>query len=223
MGKIEFNHNKTVFNTSPKQIVDRTDNYRVAMWQIPYDSRYSDYDTDNSKWFEATNEVYENEIENVEKELHISLNKYKTYTETIEYDDESVTETSEYPNGNQVKVNKTPDFVMVEIKDKDGNIVAEKFYNYEDNKGRKNIYKHVKQGDNTFTVVRIFSYDTTKNRSTDIINYGYTSEESKLTNGCILEKEYYMLNGKQVKAVNNKNGIYSVKDKQGKILTFRVE
>ena len=223
MGNISFNNNKTVFNTSPKQLIDNTSKTRVAMWQIPYDSKYPEYDTDDSKWFESVNENYENEIENVEKELHISLNKYKTYTETLEFDDDSVIETSKYPNGNQVKVNKTPEFVMVEIKDKKGNIVAEKCYNYTDNSGRKTLYKYATEGDNTFTVVRIFSYDTTKNRSTDIINYGYTSEETKLTNGCTLEKEYYMLNGKEVKAEINKNGEYCVTDKHGNKLTFRVE
>ena len=193
------------------------------MWQIPYDNRFADYDTDNSKWFESVNSVYENEIENVEKELHISLNKYKTYTHTLEYDDDSVTETSKYPNGNHVRVNKNSDYVIVEIKDKDGNLVAEKCYNYSDNTGRKTLYKYSSLGDNKFTVVRIFSYDTTKNKSTDIINYGYTSDESKLTNGCTLEKEYYMLNGKEVKAELNENGEYNVRDTKGNKLTFRVE
>lgn len=220
--KIVFNDNELKrINTSQKKISEQDYNCRVALWQIPYDSRYIEYDTDESKWFEAINKNNENEIANAEKNLHISLNKYKTYTQTLKYDDSSVSEMSIYPSGNIVKVEKTDDYVFVKIIDNSGKVAAEKCYNYSSNEGRKTIYKHFTQNDNTFTVVRIFSYDTTKNRSSDFVNFGYTSAESDLTKGCTLEKEYYLLNGKEVKAELNDNFEYSVKDEQGNNLTFK--
>ena len=220
MGNIISKHDVFNVSDSRKQLQDETYNCRVALWHLPYDSRFSKYDTDGSKWFESINQNLDNEIENVENKLKISLSRYKTYTQTLKYTDGSVTENSVYPNGNRVKVTKTPDYVIVNIKDKTGEIIAEKVYNYCSNEGRKTIYKHYTQGDDKFTVVRVFSYDTTKNKSSDIVNFGYTSLESKLTNGCRLEKEYYMLNGNEVKATLTDDFKYHVQDKQGRKLTF---
>ena len=195
-------------------------NCRVALWHIPYDKRYSAYDIDNSKWFEAINKNEINEIELAEKKLNISLTRYKVYSKTLEYDDGSITETSIYPSGNIIKVNKNNNFISTKIIDKNGNIAAEKYYNYDSDDGRKIIYKHIKQDENTFTIVRVFKYDTTTNRSTDIVNYGYTSLESTLTKGCELEKEYYLLNGKEIKAEKTNEFEYSVKGEKDKNLTF---
>ena len=69
----------------------------------------------------------------------------------------------------------------------------------------------------------MYSYDTTKNKATDIVNFAYTSMLSALTKGCKLEKEYYMLNGKEVKAEKTDTGGYRINSKDGKILTFLVE
>ena len=211
-----------VFNTNflHKKLKSETYNSRVALWQIPYDSRYSSYDTDKSSWFESVNKNFDNEIERVERKLNITLTRYKVHSKFQEYDNGQTTETSVYPNGNTVKVIKNNTYVFTKIIDKAGNVVAEKYYNDESNDGRKTIYKYIKQGDNTFTIVRVFSYDTTKNRSSDVINYGYTSLESTLTNGCKLEKEYYLLNGKDVEAEKINEFEYRVKDEKGKKLTF---
>ena len=223
MSNIISEHNALKNVNKHKQLKAESYNCRIALWQIPYDNRYSRYDTDNSKWFESVNKNYDDEIENVEKKLNISLSRYKTYTQKLEYSDDSILERSIYPNGNVVQVTKTLDYVMVSIKNKVGQIVAEKVYNYTSNEGRKTIYKYYTQGENTFTVTRVFSYDTRKNRSSDIVNYGYTSLDSKLTDGCTLEKEYYTLNGQEVEAVLNDNFEYCVTDKQGKKLTFTAE
>lgn len=195
-------------------------NIRVALWQLPYDRRYGDYDTDESHWFEAANKKGENEIEEVEKKLQIRLNKFMVQTKMTQKSDNSIEEVSLYPNGNEVKVSKNSNSVFVSIRNKLNELVAEKIYNKESNDARKVIYKHIKQGENTFTIVRIYSYDTTKNRTTDIINYGYTSLESSLTKGCQLEKEYYMLDGREVKAVKMDLFEYKVKDEHGKKFVF---
>jgi len=207
-------------NFSRKKIKDETYNCRVAMWQLPYDKRYTKYDTDNSYWFETINRNYNNEIETAEKELKMSFSKYKVYTQTLEYYDNSVAETSKYPNGNKVKVIKNNNCVFTKITDKTGRVVAEKIFNFESNDGRKIIYKHLKQGDNVFTIVRVFSFNTIKNRKTDVINYGYTSLDSYLTKGCTLEKEYYLLNDKEVKAEKNNEFEYSVKDENNNKIIF---
>ena len=199
---------------------EETSNTRVAMWHLPYDERYSNYDTDGSFWFESNNKYGENEIENAEKNLHISLNKYKVYTKTMEYSDDSVAEISKYPNGNKVKVSYSSDYVFASIRDKTGKIVAEKCYNYSSHEGRKTVYKHYTQGNNTFTVIRVFSYDTSNNLSSDIVNYGYKSNSSDFIRNATLEKEYYMLDGEQVSAELNNKGEYCVKNKQGKMLIF---
>lgn len=211
-----------VFNTNfvHKKLDNETYNSRVALWQIPYDKRFSSYDTDKSSWLESVNKNFDNEIERVEKNLNISLTRYKVYSKIQEYDDGQTTETSVYPNGNRVKVIRNNNYVFTKITDKEGNVVAEKYYNYESNDGRKIIHKHIKQDNNTFTIVRVFSYDTTKNRRTDVINYGYTSLESTLTNGCKLEKEYYLLNGKEVKAEKTDESEFCVKDEKGNKIIF---
>ena len=217
------------FNISPdnelckssyKSIKNVQINTKVAMWQIPYNSKYSLFDTDNSHWLEAGNAYAENELEETEKFLNISLTKFKVFTQTAAYEDNSVEEFSTYPNGNQVNVIKSQNAVFVKIKDKSNQIVAEKIYSNNSNEGKKYIYKHLKKGDNTFTIVKIFSYDTTKNKQSDIVNYGYTSDITTLTNGCRLENEYYQLNGKQVEAKKNKDGSYTVNTENGEILKF---
>ena len=211
-----------VFNTNfiHKKPDNETYNCRVALWHIPYDKRFSCFDTDQSSWFEAVNKNDADEIERVENSLKISLTRYKVYSQTLTYDDGNITETSIYPNGNIVKVNKNNNYVFTKITDKTGNVVAEKYFNYDSDDGRKIIYKHIKQGNDTFTIVRIFKYDITKNRSSDVVNYGYTSLESALTKGCELEKEYYLLNGKEVKAEKINEFEFSVKCEKGKKLMF---
>ena len=218
MGIEKLNHGVLNANFTHKKVTDETYNCRVAMWQIPYDKRYGKYDLDKSSWFETINKNYNNEIENVEKDLKVSFSKFKVYTHTLEYNDNSVTEISKYPNGNNVKVIKNNNYVLIKITNKSGDLVAEKFYNYESNEGRKTIYKHIKQGNNIFTIARVFNYDTTKNKSSDVINYGYTSLDSALTKGCTLYKEYYTLNGKEVKATKISDFEYRVDENDNKII-----
>lgn len=196
---------------------------RVALWQIPYDNRYREFDTDNSSWFESVNKHGENEIENAETNLMKSFRRYKVHTTTTEYDDNTVEETSVYPNGTQVNVSKGINHVYVAIKNKFNQLVAEKLYGRDSDDGRKTIFKYIKQGDNTFTIVKIYSYKTTKNKATDIINYGYTSDEATLTKGCNPEKEYYMLNGKETEAEKISDTEYRVTDINGNVLTFKAE
>ena len=197
-----------------------TYNCRVALWQLPYDKRYSQYDIDKTNWFEAINKNYNNEIENAQKGLKKSFSRFKVYTYTVQYNKESAVEESTYPNGNKVKVIKNKNFVYTKITDKSGDIVAEKCFNIESKDGRKTLYKHLKQDGNTFTIVRVFSYDTSKNKSSDVINYGYTSLDAALTDGCSLEKEYYLLNGEEVKPKKLDYFEYCVKDKNGKKIIF---
>ncbi len=206
---------------SAKAIKNENYNTRVALWQMPYCSKYRFYDKDNSKWFETINKNYDNEIEKVEKGLGISLNRFKVYTKTIEYEDESVEEISKYPNGNEVKVTKGLNHVLVYIKDKEGRPVAEKIYNYQSNEGRKILYKYLKQGNNTLTIIQVFSYDTQKNKSSDIVNFGYTSLPSTLTDNCQFEREHYLINGQEAKLVESDCGEYIVKDKNRKKFIFK--
>ena len=223
MTKIKPDSDIINYKSSYRETKDKTYNCKIALWQIPYDKRFSKYDTDKSKWFESINKEADNEIESVEQDLQINLNKYKTYVKTIQYTDNTFEEKSTYPNGTIVTVKKGDNQVFVNIKDKFERVVAEKFFNNSSNEGRKVLYKHYTKGADTFTVVRVFSYDTTKNKSTDIVNYGYTSLDSKLTDGCTFEKEYYMLNNKEVKPTKINEYEFGVKNEKGKKLTFLVE
>ena len=195
---------------------------KVALWQLPYDSRYADFDTDKTSWFESDNRFHTNEIKNAERVLKINLKPYEVHTQKIEYNDKSVTELSKYPNGNTVKVNKTSDYVSVEVRHRKGRVAAQKYYNYSSDEGRKLVYKNIAQGGDIFTVVRVFSYNTKKNKSTDVINYGYTSQMSNFIGESTFETEYYMLNGEEVKA-ELKDNKYVIKNAQGETLTFAAE
>jgi len=210
------------FNMNYKQPVSVKYNTKVAMWQLPYDARYKEYDEDGTKWFESDNKNGNDEIENAEQNLHMSFTNYKVRTKTVWYDDNSYDVESRYKN-NTVTENHGENHVFVNIKDNSDRLVAEKIFGFDSTDGRKMIYKYDTNGNNVFTVVRIYSFDTTKNRATDVVNYGYTSDESALIKNCTFEKEYYMLNGKQVDAEKCDGGGYNVKDKDGKILTFQVE
>lgn len=203
--------------------IHEQDNCRVAMWQLPYDSRYRKFDTDNSHWFESKNKYNQNEIDSVEKYLKISLSRYKVCTKTLKYKDHTIEEISKYPNGNQVMVTKTLKAVFVRIKDKFKDLTAEKIYNNESDNGRKIIYQHLKNGDNKLSIIKIYSYNTTKNKASDIVNFAYTSLFPTLTNGCKLEKEYYELNGQKVDAKKLNEYEYEVTDTNGQKLTFTVE
>ena len=214
--------NQFNFKIPHRQPESVTYNAKVALWQLPYDSHYLDYDEDGSKWFESSNQNGNDEIEPAEKGLHKSFSEYKVRTRTIWYDDDTYEVTSKYKN-NTVDESHGENHVFVRIRDNSNQIVAEKIFGFDSNDGRKIIYKNYKQGDNTFTVVQLYKFDTTKNKATDIVNYGYTSDVSKLTNGCTFEKEYYLLNGKEVSVTKNDSGGYIVKNEDGKILTFQVE
>ena len=211
------------YKSSYKVVTDESSTTRVALWQIPYDKRYSSYDIDESHWFESVNQYSKNEIEKVEKDLQISLRKFKVQTKTLTYHDSTQEVISKYPNGNEVIERISDDYTTVQIKDNNGRLVAEKMFNYSSNEGRKIIYKHYEQGKNTFTVVRVYTYDTTKNKKSDIVNYGYTSLPSTLTKECTLEKEYYLLNDIEVKAKQTGDFEFVVKDENGNKLTFTVE
>ena len=142
------------------------------------------------------------------------------HTKTTTYKDSTQDIISKYPNGTKITEHHGENHVFVNIKDKNNRTVAEKIFNYDNNNGRKIIYQHIKQGENIFTIVRIFSYDTNKNRKTDIVNFGYTGLPSTLTDGCHLEKEYYLLNEEEVEAKKTEYFEYFVKDKNGKKLKF---
>ena len=206
-----------------KKTVGELYNIKVAMWQIPFDKRYKDYDKDGSYWFEMENENGVNEIETVESELGKDFSKYKVASRTRFYSDNTSEIETLYPSGNNVNETFGINHVFVRIKDRLNRLVAEKIFNKDSHDGRKTIYQYAKNGDNEFTVVKIFSYDTSKNRKTDTVNYGYTSDFSTLTKGCNFEKEYYMLNGEEVQADKINESEYIVKTQDGKILTFTVE
>lgn len=211
------------YNVSNNEIRHEMYNTRIALWRLPYDKRFKNYDSDDDKWLESNNHHRENEIEKLEKELNISLTKYKAYTRTVQYEDDSIHEITKYPTGNVVKIYQKGDFTSVTIRDNKDRIVAEKYYNAQSNDGRKVLYKYYEQDGNVFTIVRIFSYDTTKNKPSDVINYGYTSLYSTLENGCELEKEYYLLNGKSVKVKQEDEFTYKMRDSNGKKLVFEVD
>ena len=211
------------YGSSYRAVKEEKYNTRVALWQLPYDARYRQYDIDQSKWFEAINKNYDNEIEKAEENLHMSFSRYKVYTKSVEYEDGTFEEVSKYPNGNVVKVSKGFHHVFVNIKNKLGQLVAEKVFNNDSKEGCKYIYQNITQGDNTFVITKVYKYDTTKNKASDTVNYGYTSSESTLTKGCDFVKEYYSLNGRQVEAKKISDFEYRVKDANNKILTFKVE
>ena len=211
---------KRNYTSSYRAIIDESYNTKIALWQLPSNEKYLKYDTDGSKWFETVNQNYDNEIEEVEKNLKINLNKYKVHTKTTTYYDNTQDIITKYPNGNETIEKHGANHVLVNIRDRFNKLIAEKIFNYDNNKGRKITYQHIKQGDNVLTIVRVFSYDTNKNRKTDIVNFGYTNDFSTLTKGCELEKEYYLLNGKEVKAKLTKNNNYNVKDMNGKTIVF---
>ena len=215
--------NQNVFRhlSSYNNIKSNNYNCKVAIWQLPYKSGYGLYDKDNSKWFEAINKNYYNEIENAESQLKMSLNRFKVYTQNIEYSDGTSREISKYPNGNKVDVKYGDNYVFVNITDKNGKMAAEKIYNYDSYDGRKVLYKYVQNGDDTLTIVQVYSYDTSTNKSSDVVNYGYTSLPSTLTKNCKLEKEHYLINGEDAKLIKSDEGEYTLKDKNGKILTFK--
>ena len=210
------------YERSNKSVKSVQYNCQVAVSRFPDD--YKIYNADNSDWYETKNKNKIDEIENLEKDLHVSLSRYKVYSVTTKYNDKSSKEELHYPNGNVVTINRKGGFNFVVIKDKSGNVVAEKVFNAASNEGRKTLYKHYKQGDDTFTVVQVFSYDTTqKNTKFDTVDFGYTSQLSSLTNNCNFEKEYYLLNGKEVKAEQTSDSEYKVKNKDGKKLIFKAE
>lgn len=235
MGKtVSSDYQQNSYIMSGKKPVREDYNIKIAIWQLPEDKRFRQFDTDNSKWFEASNYrrikkedgeeiiIHENEIENLEKSLNINLDKYKAITKTTTYNDRTKKVQSYYRNY-VVNESHGKNSLYVNIKNAINQIVAEKICGKDSNQGKKLIYQHIKNGDDTFTIVKVYTYDTTKNLATDVVNFAYTSLSSSLTKGCTFEKEYYLLNGKEVNATRNKNGEFSVKNKNGKKLTFQVE
>ncbi len=207
---------------SGKRTIGESYNTRVALWQLPYNENYLKYDADGSKWYESINNQGDNEIEQAEHALNMNMDKYKVRTKITDYNDGTYDIESKFPNQNTMLENHGKEHVFVWIKNKFNQLVAEKIFNFSSKDGRKIVYKNIKQGEDTFTVVKVYSYDTTKNRATDVVNYAYTSLLSAFTRGGHLEKEYYMLNGKEVNAVKTDNGGYKL-SKNGKALTFLVE
>ena len=210
-----------------KYVINESCNIKVALWQMPYEIPYSKickrYDSDNNGWLEYRNNHNENEIEEAEKTIGSKLCNYKVIARTTNYSDGTTDVISEYPNGTKITEHHEDNSVFVNIKDKDGRTVAEKIYSYETTKGRKVVYQNLEKDNNIFSVARVYSYDTRLNRKTDIVNFGYTNSAFTLTNGCYLEKEYYLLNGEEVKAKCKKDGKYKVKDKNGKKFKFKAE
>lgn len=208
---------------SGKQKQSESYNTRVAIWQLPNsNSSYLQYDSDDNRWYESINQWGENELENAERGLNIDMEKYKVRTKTTQYNDSTYDIESRYPNRSTVVEKHGKNHVLVWIKDKFNQIVAEKIFNSDSNDGRKTVYKNIRKGNDIFTVVKVYSYDTTKNKATDVANYAYTSLISTFTKGSKLEKEYYLLNGQEVQATKTDGG-YEVNSKNGKVLTFLVE
>ena len=208
---------------SGKNQIYESYNTRVALWQLPYSDEYLKYDTDGNKWFDSDNESNEDEIQNAERGLKINMDRYKVRTKTAYYNDATYDVESKYPNKMTVKEKHGNNNVFVWIKDKFDRLVAEKVFNGDSHNGRKTVYKNIKQGENVFTIVKNYSYDTTKNRTTDIVNFAYTTKVAAFIKGCTEENEYYLLNGQQVDAKKSKDGEYKVKDKNGKVFKFKEE
>lgn len=213
--------------SSHKNIKKETYNIKVALWQIPYEHPFSKickrYDSDNNSWLEYRNNYNENEIEEAEKGVGSKLNHYKVATKNTYYDDGTRDIISKYPNGTIITEHRGDNSVFINIKDKNNRTLAEKVYSYDTNEGRKTVFQNIENDNNIFSIVKVYSYDTRHNRETDVVNFGYTNSTSTLTNGCHLEKEYYMLNGEEVDAECKKGGKYKVKDKNGKKFKFKAE
>ena len=207
---------------SGKRKIDETYNTRVALWHLPYNKNYLEYDNDDSRWFESSNKYGDDELEQAKLKFNINFDNYKISTKTTQYNDGTYNVESSYPNKMTVSETHGKEHVFVWIKDKFNRLIAEKIFNNSSSDGRKIVYTYIKQGENTFTIVKIYSYDTTKNKATDAVNYAYTSNLPDFIKGCIFEKEYYMLNGKEVKAKKIDNS-YRIISKNGKELTFMVE
>ena len=224
VNKTTLTQGKFGYTPSYKKTLSELYSTKVAIWQLPiYNASYRKYDTDDSKWFESENKNGQNEIDDIEQNLKINLSKYKIHSKTTTYEDYTYDIESIFPNRTKVYEKHGFNHVFVTIKDKFNRIVAEKIFGKHSNDGRKIIYTNINQGENIFTIAKVYSYDTTKNRATDVVNYAYTSLTSALTKGCKFEKEYYMLNGHQIKAEKIDDNTFRVKDKNGKILTFQVE
>ena len=218
-----YNNKKIVFTPSYIKIAHVTHNMKTALWQMPYNKEYLNYDEDGSRWFETYNANGNDELERVKKELKINTSDYLVLTETTYYEDGSYKISSKYPNRNTVIENHKNGCIYAKIKNKFNQLVADKIFNKSSKEGRKNIYETLTNGNNKLTIVKVYSYDTSKNKAYDIIDYGYTSSNSVLTDGCNFETKYYLLNGDEVSDVEFDGKEYIVKTKDGKILTFSVE
>jgi len=226
--KIKEDNNFYTFKyKNSKDIAFEFENTQVAIWCIPYNQKHLKdllkYDTDQTKWYEESNQDNINEIENAEKNLNISLSKYKVNTKTTIYEDLTSDITSTYPNGSTVKESQGKNHFFYTIKDKFGRIVAEKIFGTDSDEGRKYVHKYFKNGDNTLKVTYVYSYDINQDRATDVVNYGYYPNPVKFVKGAEFVKEYYTLNGQEVKAKRIDKNTYKVKDKNGKKITFKAE
>jgi len=215
-------------NTSRRFVLKEAYNTKVALWQVPYEGQYSNiylrHDSDNNSWLEYRNKYNENEFKDMSKSLNTELNKYKIWEKTTIYSDNSIDIVSKYPNGTNTTEHSKDNYVFVKIKDKDDKIIAEDIFNYDSSKGRKITYQNLEKDNNVFTVAKIYSYDTTQRNPNDIVNFGYTNSVSDYTSDCLLEKEYYLLNGEEVDVKSNKKGTeFKVKDKNGNKFKFKVK
>ncbi len=210
---------KNIYNRQPLGQIEYT---RVPLWQLPNDKRYSRFDTDNSKWFESSNKYQTDEILEAETALNMNFSDYKIHTTITVYND-NIEKQHDYPNGVTVEEAINENLIIQKVKDGHNRLIAEKIFGKDSFDGRKLIYKNGMDSNNQFTVVKVFNYDTGKNKATDVVNYAFKQDDADLTKGCSFEKEFYLLNGKQVEAEKIGINTYKTKDEFGNKLIFKVK
>ena len=217
-----YNHRKELYNVSYT---------KIPIWHLPKNIDCTNFDTDNTKWLESINKDGENEIDSFEHSSDgrkTDLSKYAMNTKITIYNDNSIeikNTAKRYTMTENCSEHTSGIFINVNLGNR---LVAEKIYNTEQDDGRKIVHLHGRSGDNKFEVVKIYNFQLSKNKATDgleetdIVNFMYTSEIEKFISDAEFEKEYYMLNGREVKAEKTGDYQYRVTDNDNNTLIFNV-
>ena len=228
-------YNPIIMSTSGYACFNMYNNYelysntykKVPIWHLPDSIDCIDFDSDGSKWLEEANKNDEDEIslfKNSPKGKNVNLEPYSMEETFTIFNDQSIQiegKTRKYKI-----LEKHPsdsEMISITVKDRTNKVVAEKIYNIEQDDGRKLIHLYGENGNDKFEVVRVYPFQPSQNKATDVVNFVYTSEFSKFIRGGIFEHEYYLLNGKEVKAEQISMYEYEVTDENGTKTIYKVK